>query len=156
VKLALIAAMARNRVIGRHGKLPWHIPEDLKRFKRLTSGHPVLMGRNTYESLGKPLRDRRNVVLSSRAISGIETYAALENALTALKEEELVFIIGGGQIYAQLLPMADILYLTIIDQIFEGDAFFPAYEHLIGTMYTEAHVEIHEGFRFVDYVRIAS
>jgi len=152
----MIAAIARNRVIGRHGNLPWHIPEDLKRFKRLTSGHPVLMGRKTYESLGRPLRDRRNVVLSSHAIDGIETYPSIENALTALGEEELVFVIGGGQIYAQLLPKADILYLTIIDQEFEGDAFFPAYEHLIGTMYREAHAEPHEGFRFVDYVRISS
>jgi dihydrofolate reductase len=152
----MIAAMARNRVIGRHGKLPWHIPEDLKRFKRLTSGHAVLMGRKTYESLGRPLRDRRNVVLSSHAIDGIETYPSIENALTALENEELVFVIGGGQIYAQLLPKADLLYLTIIDQEFEGDAFFPAYEHLIGTSYREAHVEVHESFRFVDYVRIAA
>jgi dihydrofolate reductase len=156
VKLAMIAAMGRNRVIGRHGKLPWHIPEDLRRFKRLTSGHPVLMGRKTYESLGKPLRDRRNVVLSSHAISGVETYSSMEKSLSSLGNEELVFVIGGGEVYAQLLPRADILYLTIIDREFEGDAFFPPYEHLLGAIYREAHVEQHEGFRFVDYVRMES
>jgi dihydrofolate reductase len=111
VKLAIIAALARNRVIGKDGNLPWHLPEDLKRFKRLTSGHPVLMGRKTFESLGKPLAGRRNVVLSSHPVPGVETFASIPEALSALAGSELVFVLGGGQIYAQLLEQADLFPL---------------------------------------------
>ena len=156
MKLAIIAAIGRNRVIGRGSELPWHLPEDLRRFKQLTTGHPVLMGRKTYESLGKPLRNRRNVVLSSHPLPGVETFPSIETSLSALINEELVFVIGGGTVYTQLLPRADILYLTVIDREFEGDVFFPPYEHLLGTVFTETYREQHEGFRFVDYVRTDS
>jgi dihydrofolate reductase len=154
VKLALIAALSRTRVIGKEGKLPWHISEDLKRFKRLTSGHAVLIGRKTFESLGKPLPSRRNVVLSSHPIPGIETYASLHAALDALKSEGRVFAIGGGQMYTQLLERADELYLTIVDRDVDGDTMFPPYEHLINTRFKETRREEHDGYTFVDYVKL--
>ncbi|RPH29407.1 dihydrofolate reductase [bacterium] len=154
MKLALIVAVAHNRVIGKGGKLPWHISEDLKRFKRLTTGHAVLMGRRTFESIGRPLPNRRNVVISSTAQPGVETYGAVPEALEALQNEERVFVIGGGQLYACLLDSADELYLTLVDKDVEGDTFFPPYEHLLGARFREVGREEHEGYTFVDYQRI--
>jgi dihydrofolate reductase len=156
VKIAIIAAIAKNRVIGKEGKLPWHISEDLKRFKTLTTGHAVLMGRKTFESLGRPLSNRRNVVLSSKPIPGVETCSSIPEALETLASEEKVFVIGGGQLYAQLLDRADLLYLTILDKEVSGDTFFPAYEHLISAKFNLVSQEVHEGFTFVDYVRTAT
>ncbi len=103
MKLIIIAALNKKRVIGHNGKLPWHISEDLKRFKRLTIGHAVLMGRKTFESMGKPLPDRRNVVLSSKKIPGVETYSTVAAALGALKDQEKIFMIGGGKIFERVL-----------------------------------------------------
>jgi dihydrofolate reductase len=151
VKLALIVAIARNRVIGKGGKLPWHISEDLKRFKRLTTGHAVLMGRKTFESIGRSLPNRRNVVISATRQAGVETYRTIPEALEALKDQEKVFVIGGGQLYAYLLDFADELYLTLVDRDAEGDTFFPPYEHLLGSRFHEVGREEHEGFTFVDY-----
>jgi len=153
VKLALIAAVGHRRAIGRDGKLPWHIPEDLKRFKRLTTGHAVLMGRGTWESLGRPLPGRRNVVLSSSPVAGIESYASIDESLRALASAEKVFVIGGGTLYAQLIDRADELYLTLVDRDVEADTFFPPFEHLLGTVFREAAREHHTEFDFVDYVR---
>ncbi len=153
MKLALIAAVGHNRAIGKNGTMPWHISADLKRFKRITKGHTVLMGRKTWDSLGKPLVDRRNVVITRRAIAGVETYASIDRALEALEGEDVVFVIGGGETYAQLLPKADLLYLTVVDQEPDADTFFPPYAHLLGTVYTLAASEQHEGYRFEDYVR---
>lgn len=133
--------------------MPWHISDDLRRFKRLTKGHTVLMGRKTWESLGKPLVDRRNVVVTRGTLPGVETYASLDAALEALRTDELVFVIGGGEIYRQVLSKAEKLYLTIVEQEPEADTFFPAYEHLLNTAYTLVNSEQHEGFRFEDYVR---
>jgi dihydrofolate reductase len=154
VKLAIIAAVGMNRVIGKNGKLPWHISEDLKRFKRLTTGHAILMGRKTFESLGKPLANRRNVVLSSKPIPGAETYPSIPEALNALASAGTVFVIGGGTLYAQLLERADEVYLTLVDQEIVGDTFFPAYEHLVGKRFKLARREDHRGYAFVDYVKI--
>jgi dihydrofolate reductase len=153
VKLAIIAAVGHRRAIGRDGKLPWRIPEDMKRFKRLTTGHAVLMGRGTWESLGRPLPGRRNVVLSSSPVPGIESYASIEESLWALATAERVFVIGGGNVYAQLIDRADELYLTLVDRDVEADTFFPPYEHLLGTVFRETARERHPGFEFVDYVR---
>jgi dihydrofolate reductase len=153
VKLAIIAAVGRNRVIGKGGALPWHIPEDLKRFKRLTTGHPVLMGRKTYESIGRQLPNRRNIVVSSRPIPGVETFSTVDDALTVLRDEEVVFVIGGAQVYAQVLDRADELHLTLVDQTVDGDAFFPEYEHLIGSRFVLRDREDYEGYSFVTYVR---
>ncbi len=153
MKLIIIAAIARNRVIGKDGKVPWDIPEDMERFKQLTIGHTILMGRKSYESLGKPLPDRRNVVLTGRAIPGVETYPTIGGALQALENEEKVFVIGGGEIFAQLLESADELRMTLVDQDVEGDTFFPPYEHLVGTVFRLVNRETHEGFTYADYVR---
>jgi dihydrofolate reductase len=153
MKLAIIAALNRDRVIGRGGKLPWHIPADLKRFKQLTTGHTVLMGRKTYESIGRPLPGRRNVVISSRQLQGVEVYPTIPAALEALKDEPLVFVIGGAQIYAALLDRADLLYLTIVDKDVEGDVFFPPYEGLLGTRFKCVSREDHPGFSFLSYER---
>jgi dihydrofolate reductase len=154
VRVAIIAALAKNRVIGRNGILPWHIAEDLKRFKRLTVGSTVLMGRATWRSLGKPLPDRRNVVLSSRIVPDAECYRSIEEAFEALKTEQRVFVIGGGNVFAQVLDRADELYLTILDRDVEGDTYFPRYEQLIGTVFREIHREPRPGFTFIDYKRI--
>jgi dihydrofolate reductase len=154
VTLAIIAAVARNRGIGLAGKMPWHLSEDLRRFKRITSGHTVLMGRKTWESLGRPLPQRRNVVLSRTPVPGVETYASIDAALEALSQEEWVFVIGGGEIYRQMLPLADRLYLTIVDREVEADTFFPEYEALLGSRFSLVSREEHEGYRFDDYQKI--
>ena len=151
--IALIAAVARNRVIGNEGKLPWHIPEDLKRFKRLTTGHVVLMGRKTFESLGRPLPNRRNVVVTSHPIEGVETYPSIPRALEVLSGEETVFVIGGAKIFSQLLEKTDLLYLTMVDQSPKGDAFFPPFEHLLGHQFILAKREEMPGYSFEDFVR---
>lgn len=153
MKLAIIAAVGHNRAIGKDGKLPWHIPEDLKRFKRLTTGHALLMGRGTWESIGRPLPGRRNVVLSTAPLAGIESYRSIEESLRALASVEKVFVVGGGKVYAQLIERADELYLTLVDRDVPADTFFPPYEHLLGTVFRETAREHHPEFEFVDYVR---
>lgn len=131
-RLALIAAVAENGVIGAGNALPWHLPEDLKRFKALTLGHPVIMGRKTYESIGRPLPGRRNIVVSRNAdfaAAGCETAVSLEAAIAACAgTADEIFVIGGAQIYAEALPLARRLYLTEIRAEFPGDARFPAFE----------------------------
>lgn len=153
MRLALIAAIGPDRVIGREGALPWHISEDLKRFKRLTTGSTILMGRRTRESLGRSLPHRRNVVLSRSPVPGVETYASVPEALRALAGEERVFVIGGGQVYAGTIGMADELFLTLVHRRVTGDVFFPPYEHLLGTRFTEVFREVHPEYEFVDYAR---
>ena len=152
MKIIIIAALNNKRVIGKDGKIPWHISEDLKRFKRLTVGHAVLMGRKTYDSLGKPLSDRRNVVLTSQHIPHVETYPSVKAALDALKNEQIVFIIGGGKIYEQFLDRADELHLTLVDNDIDGDTFFPTYQHLIGARLKLVLEEKLNGFTFQDYL----
>lgn len=153
MKIALIAAVARNLIIGKNGALPWHISEDLKRFKRLTHGHAVLMGRRTWDSLGRPLPGRRNVVVTSGDLPGVEHYSSVEAALAALKNQDVVFVIGGATLYARLLEKADLLYLTLLTTDVEGDTSFPPFQHLIGPVFVETAREEHDGFAFVDYRR---
>jgi dihydrofolate reductase len=155
VILAIIAAIGKNRVIGKEGKLPWHISDDLKRFKHLTTGHTVVMGRRTFASLGKPLARRRNVVITSRPIPNVETYPSVDAALHALAGEERVFVIGGARLYAETLERADELYLTLVEGEYDGDTFFPAYEHLVEAHFRLLRAEKHEGYTFLDYVRHA-
>ena len=128
-ELVLIAAVAEeNRVIGKEGELPWHLPEDLKRFKRLTMGYPLLMGRRTFESLvdqfGGPLPGRRNAVLTSQGpLAGypdVETHASTEAAMQALEGSKRIFIGGGGAVYEQFLPQADRLELTLVEGDYDG------------------------------------
>lgn len=124
-----VAAMAANRVIGRDGALPWHLPEDLKFFRQLTTGHPIVMGRKTWDSLGRPLPNRRNIVLSRTmdAVPGMEVVRSVEE-LSALGLEGDVFVIGGAEIYALLLPVCRAVYLTVLTAAAEGDACFPEFE----------------------------
>jgi dihydrofolate reductase len=154
MNLILIAALTKTRVIGRNGAVPWNIPADMQRFKRLTLGHVVLMGRRTYETLSEPLVNRRNVVITSRPIEGVETYPSIADALRALESEENVYVIGGGQVFAELLDSAAMLRFTIVNREIDGDTFFPPYEHLIGTTFKLVSEEPHEDFSFRDYVRV--
>ena len=134
-RLTIIAALTRNGVIGRGNRLPWHIPEDLKRFKALTLGHPVIMGRKTFQSilatLGKPLPGRENIVVTrSRDYTppGCRVVHSLEDAIAAAAGAEEVFVIGGGEIYALALPHAHRLQLTEVHADDQGDAHFPAFD----------------------------
>jgi dihydrofolate reductase len=128
--ISIVVAHSRNQVIGHRGRLPWHLPSDLRRFKQLTLGHAVVMGRKTYESLPerfRPLPDRRNVVLSANPAfrpQGVDVHATLEAALEACGGD--CFVIGGGTVYAQALAFAERVYATEVDAESEGDAFFPA------------------------------
>ncbi|MBT0652723.1 dihydrofolate reductase [Geomobilimonas luticola] len=126
--VSLIAAMAENRVIGSKGGIPWHLPADLAHFRELTTGHPVIMGRTTFASIGRPLPGRRNLVLSRTAgfrAEGVEVFASLEDALAACTGADEVFIGGGGEVYREALPRADRIYLTVVHRYYEGDTFFP-------------------------------
>src|SRR5689334_16590984 len=129
--ISLIAAMSKNRVIGYKGKMPWHLPAELAYFKKLTLGKAVLMGRLTYESIGRPLPNRRNIILTHQQdfqLSGCEIYSSLSQAISAMADQDELMIIGGATLFTQTLPIADILYLTVIDGEFEGDAFFPEWD----------------------------
>ncbi|MGS0689931.1 type 3 dihydrofolate reductase [Shewanella sp. 0m-4] len=128
MKIAMIAAMANNRVIGKDNQMPWHLPEDLRHFKAMTLGKPVVMGRKTYESIGRPLPGRHNIVISRQAdlvIEGVTTVTSFEQAKLAAGDCAELVVIGGGQLYEMLLAQADILYLTEIALTVEGDTFFP-------------------------------
>jgi len=124
----LVAAIAANGVIGANGKLPWHLPEDLQHFKRLTLGHPVIMGRKTWESIGRPLPNRTNIVVSRRSdfhAAGATVAPSVEDALALCAGTEPVFVIGGSEVYRAALPHAAGLVLTRIRRSYEGDARFP-------------------------------
>jgi dihydrofolate reductase len=126
--ISIIVAIAQNNVIGNNNQLIWHIPGDLKRFKLITMGHAVVMGRKTYESIGKPLPGRKNVIISRQnnfKAEGCQVYEFFEKALESLKTEEEIFIIGGGEIYRLAMPLAHRIYLTKIHKNFPGDTFFP-------------------------------
>ena len=130
-RISIVAALARNRAIGRDNRMPWRLPEDLKRFKRLTLGHAVIMGRKTFESIGSPLPGRDNIVITRSPDwfrSGCLAVRSLEAALTAIGTARDAFVIGGAQIYALAMPLAQRLYMTEIARDFEGDAFFPEFD----------------------------
>ncbi len=129
--IALIAAVAGNGVIGRNGSIPWHIPEDLALFKKLTLGHTVIMGRRTYESLGKPLPGRRNIVVSRtlKSPAGCEVYDSLSKALRAAQQDGRdIFLIGGARIYREGLEYADTMFLSMVKEPCKGDIFFPDFD----------------------------
>jgi len=161
-RICLIAAMAANRVIGRNNALPWHLPADLERFKALTLGHPVVMGRKTCQSIGRPLPGRRNLVITRNReylASGCEVVHSLDAALAACRGAQEIFIIGGAELYRESLPRAYCLEFTEIHAEFEGDAIFP---ELSLAQWRETGREIHsnEGgnpfrYDFVRYERIA-
>jgi len=161
VKVSLVAAVARGGVIGRDRVVPWHLPEDMARFRELTTGHAVVMGRRTWDSLPdrfRPLPGRRNIVVTRNAAwsaEGAERASSLEDALDLLALEERVFVIGGAEIYEAALPHAAELLLTEVDLDAEGDTFFPPWDR---AAFDEAAREPHESetgipFSFVRYVR---
>jgi len=160
--LSLIAALDRHRAIGKGNALPWHLPADLKRFKALTLGKPILMGRKTAESIGRPLPGRRNLVLSRSTqapFDGTEVVASIDAALALADEAGELCVIGGGEVYALCLPRATHLHLTHVDTIVDGaDAFFPAFDAAawrIASREPHAADERHAfAFEFVDYVRV--
>ena len=127
-RVSIIVAMAKNRVIGRDGHLPWHIPEDLKRFKQLTMGHHIVMGRKTWESLGRLLPGRHHVIVSRQPgynVAGAQVVQSLQEAIAACASDEELFIIGGGEIYRLALPHTDRIYLTEVALDVAGDTVFP-------------------------------
>lgn len=154
--ISIICAMGTNRIIGNDGKLPWHLPSDMKRFKEITTGHPVIMGRKTFASIlaraGKPLPNRMNVVITRDARSFLLRYptpwlfqhqvlacSSLEESLATLRLQPEVFVIGGAEIYAQALPIANKMYFTQVGGCFEGDAEFPQFDM---SSWDEVHSEL--------------
>ncbi|HLG23870.1 MAG TPA: dihydrofolate reductase [Candidatus Nanoarchaeia archaeon] len=128
-KISLIAAIAKNRVIGSENKLLWKLPDDMKRFRQLTTGHSIIMGRKTFESIGRPLPNRTNIIITRDKkfiAQGCKIAYSVDEALKVAGDGE-VFVIGGAEVYSLFLPKADKLYLTLIDKEFEGDACFPEY-----------------------------
>ncbi len=157
MKLTFVVAIAKNGVIGTHNTLPFYIPEDLRHFKKVTLGKTVLMGKKTYDSiftrLGKPLPERINVVISHQNLQlpeGVLLFHSIEEALEALKDTEEIMVIGGGQIYSQMIDQADKLILTEVHHDVEGDVLFPQYDK---TKWKETAREDHEEFSFVEYER---
>ncbi|MGR5546165.1 type 3 dihydrofolate reductase [Vibrio sp. PNB22_2_2] len=139
--ISMIAAMADNRIIGKDNQMPWHLPADFAWFKRCTMGKPVVMGRKTYDSIGRPLPGRLNIVISRDAsllIEGVTTVTSIEQALEVTGDVEEVMIIGGGAIYAACLPMANKLYVTHIEAKIDGDTQFPDW----GTDFKETYSEV--------------
>jgi Dihydrofolate reductase len=163
VQIALIAAVAANGVIGREGTMPWHLPADLRRFKQVTVGHPVVMGRRTFESivdaLGGPLPERTNIILSRRleaAPAGTQLAGSVDAAMRLARADarsrgvQTVFIIGGAAVYEQTIDAADRVLLTELERSVSGDRHFP---DLDPAQWTEVEREQHEGFSFVEYRR---
>jgi dihydrofolate reductase len=161
LKVSLVVAVARGGVIGREGTIPWRIPEDVARFKALTTGHAVVMGRRTWDSLPdrfRPLPERRNIIVTRNpdwSADGAERAASLEEALRLPEGAEHVFVIGGAELYAAALPLADELLITEIDLEAEGDTLFPSWDR---AAFHEESREQHESetgirFSFVTYVR---
>ena len=169
-EVIIIAALAEtNRVIGKNGQLPWRIPEDSQRFKRLTLGYAVIMGRKTWEFdlQQKPLPERHNIIVSSSpqpnsASTSVSTHtlhvsfvASLQAGFTQANPSKKVFIMGGARLYAEGLTLADTLELTLVAGDFAGDTFFPQYDHLVGTQFELVAVDPHPTFRFETYRRIS-
>ena len=161
-RISLIAALAQNRVIGVENRLPWKLPEDLAHFKALTLGHPILMGRKTFESLGRPLPGRRNIVITRNADyqpPGCEVAASIADAIALCVDAEEVFFIGGAELYAQVLSLVDRLYLTEVQTHVSGDARFPEFDRTAFIETSRVHKLGEKGdplqFDFVIYDRVA-
>ncbi len=154
--VSIIVAASANNVIGKDGKLPWNIPEDLKHFKKITSGHPIVMGRTTYESLPiKPLPNRRNIVLTHNPeykADGAEVFLTMSSAFAAIKDQhEEIFIIGGGNLYRQSMQMADKIYLTRVHRDYEGDTYFPDIPSNFEEIHREDQQQHDPPFSFITY-----
>ena len=158
--VSIIAAMDRNRLIGNNNQLPWHLPADLAHFKRVTMGKPIIMGRKTYESIGRPLPGRTNIVLTRSPdfnAEGVLIANSLQQALDYVAVEEEVMVIGGSTIYELALPRADRLYLTYVEDSFEGDAWFPDFDleqwSIVASEEHSADEKNSSAYRFVTYAR---
>ena len=155
-KITIIVAASENSVIGYKNALPWHISEDLKNFKKITINHSVIMGRKTFESIGKPLKDRRNIVISrdkTLKIEGVEVVNSLDDAVCRTKDENEIFIIGGEQIYKMAMPISTNMHITKVHNNIKGDAFFPAFDENEWNILTQKDSETNEGlkFSFIEY-----
>lgn len=142
--LSIIAVIGRNRELGKDNKLLWHVPGDLPRFKQITTGHPVIMGKNTFLSLDKPLSNRTNIVVSNSLAPNeqITVVSSITEALTTAETapgNEEIFIIGGGTLYRQTIDIADRLYLTIVNSTASADTFFPEYNQFTAVLFQELH-----------------
>ena len=160
MKISLIAAIAsENRALGKNGKLIYYIPEDLQRFKKLTSGHPIIMGRKTFESIGQVLPNRINIIITHDQVYIAEeakVVQSLEEALSFAQSkpgDEEVFVIGGGQIYQEAINKADKLYLTIVEDNPEADTFFPDYSEFKKVDFEEEHETDELKYKFLDLER---
>lgn len=147
-RIVLVAAVADNGVIGRGGDIPWHLPEDLRHFREVTTGHTVVMGRVTYDSIGRPLPNRTNVVVTrdpAWTAEGVTVVGSLEEALTSAGAEQ-VMVMGGAQVYEAAMPLADVQVLTEVHQSPDGDTFYPAFDR---AEWRETRREPHDGYDFV-------
>lgn len=157
--ISLIAAMDKNRLIGCDNGLPWHLPDDFKHFKAITMGKPVIMGRKTYESIGKPLPGRKNIVLSRGdfVAAGIVVVSGLDQALAEAGDAEEVMIIGGENLYGQMIDRADRLYLTQVAGEFTGDAWFPQFDTndwvVVSVQHFNANDKNNYAFDITEYAR---
>ena len=156
--ISVICAIAQNRAIGKNNQLLWHIPEDFKHFKETTSGHPIIMGQRTYESIGRPLPNRTNIIITddqSYQMEGCVIVHSIEEAIekaSAVDPGE-IFFIGGGMIYRQAVPIADKLYLTIVEGEFEADTFFPEYTEFTKIVCEREGSDEKYKYKFVELVR---
>ncbi|HEX5524642.1 MAG TPA: dihydrofolate reductase [Pedococcus sp.] len=152
-RITLLAAVGHNRVIGRDGDMPWHLPEDLKHFKHTTMGHPLVMGRKTFESIGRVLPGRRTIVITRQphwTHAGVEAAHSLPEALSLAGPGDEVFVVGGGEVYAEAMPFAQRMVLTEVAESPEGDTWFPEWDH---SQWHEVSREPHAGFEIATYER---
>jgi dihydrofolate reductase len=157
-RISIIAAVAKNRAIGKDNKLLWHISEDLQRFKKITSGHPMIMGQKTFESLGKPLPNRTNIILtldkSYQALGCIIAHSIEEAVkIASEKDKEEIFFIGGGSVYSQAIKFADKLYLTLVEGEYDADTFFPDYSEFKKITFEEPHESAGYRYKFLELER---
>ena len=151
--ISIVVALAKkNRVIGKNNKLPWYIPEDLRHFKDVTEGHPVIMGRKTYESIGRPLPNRTNIVITRNKhfnAPGCLVVSSLADSvkLAEQKDTNEIFIIGGGQIFEEAITIANKLYLTLVEGDFDGDVYFPEYQSLFTKVISQSKHQSH-GYKY--------
>ena len=156
----MIAAISENKALGKDNKLIFKIPEDMKRFKEITSGHPIIMGRKTFESIGRPLPNRTNIVVTrdkNYKAEGCEVVYSLEQAIEVAKRNPPVggeiFVIGGGQIYKEAISLADKLYLTLVEGKYEADTFFPDYSEFKKVIHSESHESFGYKYEFLELER---
>jgi|TARA_B110000438_G_scaffold205249_1_gene196920 dihydrofolate reductase len=147
MNLSIIVAKSMNNVIGVDGDLPWHLPEDLKNFKAVTMGKPLIMGRATFESIGRPLPGRRNIIITRQVdyqVDGAEVFMSPESALEAIKGSEEVMIIGGGQIYTALFDQVNRIYMTYVEINVDGDTFFPEIDYALWKITSKEFFPVNE------------